>query len=137
MLIDDVIRELRKLNNPLHTVKRLPTKNEVQAVEHALGVVFQPDYRKYLLEASDVEYGHLEPATATESSRYTHIVGMAQAAWELVDLPRHLLPICEDNGDYFCLNTMGEVVYWSHNGTTDEKWPDLATWIKVVWIAGE
>jgi hypothetical protein len=36
MLIDDAIRELRKLNSPLRAAKRLPTENEVQAAEHFL-----------------------------------------------------------------------------------------------------
>ena len=54
-----------------------------------------------------------------------------------MDLPRDLLPICEDNGDYYCMNAVGEVVYWSHDGVSDEKWSDLATWIRKVWIARE
>lgn len=28
----------------------------------------------------------------------------------------------------------GRVSYWSHDGATDESWPDLATWIEEVWI---
>jgi hypothetical protein len=32
-------------------------------------------------------------------------------------------------------HTAGEVVFWSHEGATDERWPDLATWIREVWIA--
>ena len=50
------------------------------------------------------------------------------------ELPRKFLPICEDNGDYFCMNRKGEVVFWSHDGATDEKWKDLATWIEEAWI---
>jgi hypothetical protein len=59
---------------------------------------------------------------------------MAHDAWTQMELPRELLPICEDNGDYYCMNERGEVVYWSHAGSGDERWPDLATWIQQVWI---
>ena len=52
----------------------------------------------------------------------------------LDDVFEELLPICEDNGDYYCLNQAGEVVFWSHNGATAEKWRNLADWIKQVWI---
>ena len=44
--------------------------------------------------------------------------------------------MCEDNGDFYCINRTGEVVYWSHNGATDERWPNLATWISEAWISG-
>jgi hypothetical protein len=54
-------------------------------------------------------------------------------AWE-AGLPRDVLQFCEDNAEYYCLMPSGEVVFWAHNGVTDEQWPDLAAWIKQVWI---
>jgi len=48
-------------------------------------------------------------------------------------VPGDWLPFCQDNADYFCLD--GRIVrYWSHDGETDEQWPDLGTWISEVWI---
>jgi len=29
------------------------------------------------------------------------------------------------------------VVYWDHNGSSDETWPDLAHWINEVWLEEE
>ena len=49
-------------------------------------------------------------------------------------VPKSLVPIAEDNGDYYCMNEAGEFLYWSHDGTTDEKWPSLENWIQEVWI---
>ncbi len=103
-------------------------------VEQQLGVTFHADYRKYLLEASDVVYGTKEPCTVTPDSGHTDLVNVAQTAWDQMGVPRHLLPICEDNGDYYCINEAGQILFWSHNGATDEKWPSLAAWIKQVWI---
>ena len=55
-----------------------------------------------------------------------------RAAWAL-GVPFDFLAICEDNGDYFCLD--GDTVrFWSHDGATSESWPDLATWITEVWL---
>jgi hypothetical protein len=137
MSIDDVINELRSLDQQKVELKRLPTEAEVDATEMALGVSFHPDYRQFLLQASNISYGIIEPATVTETPTHTNIIWVAESAWSLMNVPRDLLPICEDNGDYFCMNAIGEVIYWSHNGSTNEKWPDLATWIKKVWIARE
>jgi hypothetical protein len=134
MNLADVIAKLRDLNEPVPKPLRLPTADEVKAAEDQLGTKFSDDYRHYLLAASDVVYGALEPAIVIPDAGHLGLVAMAETAWDEMELPRELLPFCEDNGDYYCLNEAGEVEYWSHNGTTDEKWPDLATWIKEVWI---
>ena len=132
--MDQIIQELRELNEPVPIPLRLPAPQEVADTESELGVSFHPDYVKYLLEASDVVYGALEPATITDPESHTHLPEITKAAWEDMGVPKELIPICEDNGDYYCMNSTGEVVFWSHNGLTNEKWSNLATWIKEVWI---
>ena len=135
MDLDHVIQELRKLNEPVPKPARLPTAQEVDQVEQALGVRFQPDYRKYLLEASDVVYGALEPATIPSEGSHTELLKIAHEAWNRMGVPREQLPICEDNGDYFCITPEGTVAFWSHDSRqTEEHWPNLASWIKQVWI---
>ena len=136
MEISDVIKELRELNELETKHFRLPKKNEVAEAETRLGVKFSEDYKQYLLEASDVVYGAIEPAVVVPNSGYLNLVEVADSAWNEMEIPRDLLPICEDNGDYYCLNEKGEVVFWSHNGAADEKWDSLADWIKEVWIEG-
>jgi hypothetical protein len=133
MTLEDVIQELRALNEPVPNPLRLPTPEEVAQAEQVLGLKFHPDFRKYLLEASDVVYGTLEPVTITVEDEYTDLHKVARDAWES-GVSRSLLPVCEDNADFYCINERGEIVYWSHDGPTDEKWPDLATWIQEVWI---
>ena len=134
MNLSDVIAELRLLNEPVPEPLRLPTQIEVEAAERRLKMKFPPEYRQYLLEASDVVYGTLEPAVVIQDAGYLELSELAESAWSDMELPRDLLPICEDNGNYYCLNKSGEVCFWSHDGDTDEKWPNLATWIKEVWI---
>ena len=136
MNLPDVIAQLRALNEPVPQPLRLPTEAEVVAAEDQLGVKFPPDYRRYLMAASDVVYGSLEPAIVIPDAGHLSLVDVAETAWDELEVPRELLPFCEDNGDYYCLNQNGEVEYWSHEGATDEKWTDLATWIKEVWIDG-
>ena len=134
MNLSDVIAELRELNQHVPQPLRLPTPLEVDAAEDLLGVKFPADYRRYLLEASDVVYGSIEPGIVIRDAGHLSLVQIAETAWNEMEVPRELLPFCEDNGDYYCLNQAGEVEYWSHDGSTDEKWKDLATWIKEVWI---
>jgi hypothetical protein len=136
MDLSEVISVLRRLSQPVPKPFRLPSEEEVAVAEDVLGVSFHRDYKRFLLEASDVVHGTLEPAMVTPGTGHRDLIQMAKAAWEEDGVPRNLLPFCFDNGNYFCMSEMGEVVYWDHNGSTNEKWSNLAIWIKHVWIEG-
>lgn len=75
----------------------------------------------------------LEPCTVIPGSGHTSLVEVVKSARD-AGVPAELIPICADNGDYYCIDKEGKMIYWSHNGPTDESWPNLATWIKNVWI---
>lgn len=135
MTLDEAIAKLRRLNEPVPKPLRLPTTDEVIALERALDYQLHPDFRRYLLETSDIVFGTLEPVTAIPESGHTYLLRVVEAA-RLLGLPHYLVPICADNADVYGMTPDGEVVYWSHNGATDEKWSDLATWIEDVWING-
>jgi len=137
MNLSEVIVELRELNEPVAKPYRLPTEAEVSAAEKRLNIKFHEDYRQFLLEGSDVVVGTLEPAMVAADCGYLNLVEIAEYAWDEMELPLTLLPICEDNGDYYCLNKKGEVEFWSQDGVTNDKWDNLAIWIKEVWIDGE
>jgi hypothetical protein len=136
MTLDDAIRELRSCNEPVPIPLRLPTVAEVDEAERRLGVKFPSDFRRYLLEASDVVYGTIEPVTITQPHSHTDLFKVANDAWQGYGVPRDLLPICEDNADFYCINPASEVVFWSHNGGLSEKWPSLAHWVRDVWLNG-
>ena len=137
MNMTEAIAALRARNETVPIPPRLPTAAEVDAAETELGVHFHPDYRRFLLEASDIVFGTLEPAQVTHDAGHRSLVDIANDGHDMLDLPKRLLPICEDNGDYYCMRASGkspEVIYWSHDGGSDERWDDLATWIEAVWI---
>jgi hypothetical protein len=137
MNLDDAFRELRARNESVPIPPRLPTATEVDEAEQRLGASFPSDFRRYLIEASDIVYGTIEPVTITLPGSHTDLFSVARDAWDASGVPRDLLPICEDNADFYCMNEAGEIVYWSHNGTSDETWPTLARWIQDVWLGGE
>ncbi len=131
--LDEAIRELRRLDEPVPHPLRRPTEAEVRDAERRCGATFHRDLRQYLMEASDITYGALEPVTI--DGGHTAIDSVVARARDL-GVPDGLVPICEDNGDFYCLTEDGKVAFWSHDGATDEQWPDLATWIREVWIGG-
>jgi hypothetical protein len=115
MNLDQAIAELRRRNEPVPKPTRLPTVAEVDEAERQLGKRFHPEFRRYLLEASDVNYGTKEPVTLSEPGSHTSLHSVLESA-RVTGVPRELVPICEDNGDFYCANDSGEVLFWSHNG---------------------
>lgn len=134
MDLDEVFRALRARHEPVPRPHIPPTAAEVDEAERRLSLAFHPDFRRDLLEASDVNLGVIEPVTLTEPGSNTNLFKIAENAWDRYGVPCDLLPICEFNADFYCMNPAGEVVFWSHNGWSSESWSDLATWIAQVWL---
>ena len=111
---------------------RAPTDEEITSAEAALGIVFHPDYRAFLKSGGDVGNAVFDPAVVLPGSGYCDLLEIARYAWESAGVPRDLVPFIEDTGDYFCISSSGEVFYWSHNGATSERWPNLSSWFHQV-----
>lgn len=136
MTINEAILELRRRNEPVPMPARLPTEDEVNAAEAELGVTFHPDYRQFLLTTGDVNYSVLEPATITVPAAHNDLLRITQQAREQMQLPTDMVPICEDNADYYCITRDGRVILWSHDiqAPSGTEWQDLASWIEQVWM---
>lgn len=93
MTISEVIVELRGLNQPVPEPLRLPTEEEVEAAEERLGIKFTAEYRQYLLEASDVVYGTLEPAVVVpDSGKVTACVKAKGLHTEAIGVSAYMTP---------------------------------------------
>ena len=113
---------------------RPPTDAEIDAAEARLRFPFPRAYREFLKTGGDVGNAVFEPAVVLPGSGHLDLCEIAETAWGLIGVPPNLLPFIEDNGDYFCLTGEGEVVHWSHNGSSDERWPSMETWYHQVCI---
>ena len=133
MTLDQAIRELRARSQQVPILPRAPSAVEVDAMERHLEVQFHPDYRRFLLEASDVVVGTVEPATITNPQSHTYLPDVVESA-RIYGVPNDLLPICEANGDFYCITSQGRIRFWSSDGAVNEQWSSLADWIEQVWI---
>ncbi|MBY6213261.1 SMI1/KNR4 family protein [Microbulbifer agarilyticus] len=131
--MNELIRELLEKDIPVPKKPRLPSEDEVNFMEIELGIKFSEEYREFLLLASNVFVGTLEPANIVFPSCGSYLPKVVEFARHL-GVPSHLFPFCEDNSDFYCFNGLGEVEFWSHNGTTDEKWPTFNQWVQDVWL---
>jgi hypothetical protein len=135
--IQEIMQELRsKANFILKKELQPPNNNNFVQIEDQIKITFPEDCKFFLTKTYDLYYGTLEPFVLTddENSIISYIYAIKDA--RQMGVPEHWLPICEDNGNYYCLLPDGSVHFWDHNGTTDEKWNSLADWINIVWIQG-
>ena len=129
------IAELKSLSIDSLFQPQLPYEKLIDEYEYKIGFKFLEYYKTFLLEASDVCVGMKSPLVITkqDDSQGEEFAEILSEGREL-GIPNEWLPICEINSGYYCILVNGKIRFWSHNGTADETWPDLATWIKEVWI---
>ncbi|WP_317929039.1 SMI1/KNR4 family protein [Halioxenophilus sp. WMMB6] len=129
--MEEVIERLREANESVPVPLELPSFEQLVEVQEALLIHLPDEYREFLLEVSDVIYGHLEPATIADPAAHTYLPDMASKAWE-EGLERHLLPICEYHAGYYVIDPMGEVSTWPDDGS--DSWPNIWQWADSVWL---
>ncbi|WP_413208509.1 SMI1/KNR4 family protein [Rhodospirillum sp. A1_3_36] len=132
--LNSILRELKSVRLNLSTPQYLPSDELIDEYESEIGIVFPEDYRSFLKEASDSMLNGKDALRLTPNRSHPRELSVALMDARQIGLPKDWLPICEDNGNYFCLTPDQKIRFWDHNGSSDESWPDLATWIKDVWI---
>lgn len=132
----NVLDELRSRTEGRANVP-LPDENLLSAYQEKHGLSFPEEYKVFLKEVMNVLYGTKDPLVITMAGNGYGELSEAITTARAVGVPKDWLPICENNGDYYCLLPDGRVRFWSHDGESRDQWPDLATWVQDVWIEGK
>ena len=75
-----------------------------------------------------------------EDGSYLDLIQAVKEARQYRGLPGYLIPfVADQDGDYFCFDLHSEepeyeVVYWSHNGTSKERWKNFLDWVERCWM---
>lgn len=131
--MEDVIELLRERNEPVPVPLELPDEDLLVEIEEQVLISLPDDLRAFLLTVSDVVCGHHEPVTAADPHSHTFLPEMAAVAWSM-GLPRRYLPICEQDGAYYCISQDGTVLFWDES-LSDETWDSIWEWARDIWLA--
>lgn len=131
--MDEIIEELRDKAEATPVPLDLPTEEDLLDVEQQIFLTLPRDYREFLLNASDIVLGSIEPATAADPQSHTYLPDMAADAWD-AGLPRDLIPICQAPGGYYCINQDGLIRRWQHGQIEDQEWESIWDWVCDVWL---
>tara|TARA_R110002095_G_C4195962_1_gene234448 strand:+ start:256 stop:672 length:417 start_codon:yes stop_codon:yes gene_type:complete len=132
--IVEIIEDFKKYAEDIYPNSILPSKNLINDYQKEIKIKFPKDFKVFLLEISNYYNGNIFSLEITKDGNSNReLLTIAQDEWSH-GMPRNWLPFAMDNSDYYCIDESGVVHFWSHDGPVDESWPNLATWIKEVWI---
>lgn len=134
--MEEVIEQLRELNEPVPVPLELPDEETLVEIQEQILIHLPFALREFLLQVSDVVYGRLEPVTAADPQSHTYLPEVASVAWSL-GVPRELVPLCEDQGNYYCVEEDGTVLLWEADSgeiNEDESWESVWHWVRDVWL---
>lgn len=134
--LDLVINELKVVSGGERNSLPLPDDELISQYERNIGVTFLPEYKKVIKDAGNIYYGTIELLSITSDKKFYGELSNAINDAKKLGVPESWLPICEDNGSYYCLDSQGCVRYWTGDGKSEDSWPNLASWVKDVWIDG-
>ena len=136
--INAIIADINNLDEPSSRRLPLPDDALIERYEEIVGIKFSDDYIVLLKNVSNAFVGRISLLTLNNEMGdiYGELYSAVKQARD-AGVPVSWLPICEDNGDYYCIVPDGKVCFWDHNGATNELWPDLATWAREVWLSGK
>ena len=132
--IDAVVDELIRVSCGEIFATPNPDIMMIKEFESRHGVLLSDDHVVLLVRASNIYFGNIDVLTITKGEDGQRELYEALKYIRCQGVSRDWIPVCESNGDYFCVDSDGVVHFWSHNGPTDEKWESLAHWVKQVWI---
>lgn len=131
--MEDVLDALREGCEDVMVPLDLPDEDQLVEVEEQILISIPYEMREFLLLASDVVYGSLEPVTAADPQSHTYLPEVAATAWS-IGMPRELVPLCETRGGYYGVSEEGEVVLWQDGEVTEDTWSSVWLWAREVWL---
>ncbi|MEE4244371.1 MAG: SMI1/KNR4 family protein [Kangiellaceae bacterium] len=131
--MNELVDELRELNEDRFSSMELPTIDDLVIIEEQILIPLPAEFKEFLMNVSDVVYGHLEPVTVSDSNLHTYLPEVASVAWDR-GMPREYIPICQVGNDYYCVEQDGTVLFWRDGTIQEQHWDSVWQWVKEVWL---
>lgn len=137
--LDYAIYQLRKRDEEVPVHAKLPVienlEKMAQELNFDIGTEIPFDYVHYLLTASDVTFGLLEPVQILdEKSKYNYLPELINEM-KAYGISKEGIPLCDDNGDiYYMTKDEKIILYSSETREKIDQWENLADWILNEWI---
>ena len=129
----EIIEQLQELSETVPTPLELATFEQIVVVEEEILMPLPAELKEYLLYASDVIYGSLEPVTASDPYSHTYLADVPAYAWS-IGMSREYVAICQQGNSFYCIDQEGQVMLWSEDELESETWDSFWQWAEHVWL---
>ncbi|QDO82879.1 SMI1/KNR4 family protein [Shewanella psychropiezotolerans] len=129
----EIIEQLQELSETVPTPLELATFEQIVVVEEEILMPLPAELKEYLLYASDVIYGSLEPVTASDPYSHTYLAEVTAYAWS-IGMSREYVAICQQGNSFYCIDQEGQVILWSEDELESETWDSFWQWAEHVWL---
>lgn len=131
--MQELIDELHEVAESVPVALELPDHDQVVDAQEQILMPLPADFREFLMTATDVVYGMLEPVTVADPLSHTYLPEVTATAWSQ-GMPREMIALCEYRQGYYCVAQDGEVLYWSDGGYSEDTWENVWYWVRDVWL---
>ncbi|WP_394129088.1 SMI1/KNR4 family protein [Shewanella maritima] len=131
--MNEIIDHLREVSESVPVPLELPTFEQLVEVEEQILIPLPNDLKEYLLFASDVIYGAIEPVTVTDPYSHTYLPEVTSYAWS-IGMPRELIAICQQGDNFYCIDQEGQIHFWQDGELNEEPWESFWDWVEDIWL---
>lgn len=131
--MDELLDELHEVAEDVPVPLELPEHDQVVVAQEQILMPLPGDFRDFLMTATDVVYGSIEPVTVADPLSHTYLPEVTATAWSL-GMPREMIALCEHRGGYYCVADDGEVLFWDGEDFEEETWENVWYWVRDVWL---
>ncbi len=131
--MQEMIDELHEVAEQVPVPLELPEHDQVVDAQEQILMPLPADFREFLMEATDVIFGSLEPVTVADPSSHTYLPEVTSTAWS-VGMPREMIALCESRDGYYCVAQDGEIKLWRDGDYDAETWENIWYWVRDVWL---
>ncbi|GGP55871.1 cell wall assembly protein [Shewanella algicola] len=131
--MNEIIDQLQELSETVPVPLELPTFEQIVEVEEQILIGLPNDLKEYLLHASDVIYGTVEPVTVADPYSHTYLPEVTCYAWS-IGMPREQIAICQVGDSFYCIDEEGQVQLWEDGDFDEQVWESFWDWVEDVWL---
>ena len=131
--MQELIDELRDMAEDIPVPLELPEHDQLVIAQEQILMPLPFDFIEFLLEATDIVYGSIEPVTIADAHSHTYLPEVTAMAWSL-GMSRELVAVCESRGGYYCIDEGGEIRFWKDDEYEEETWENIWYWLRDVWM---
>ncbi|WP_299011221.1 SMI1/KNR4 family protein [uncultured Shewanella sp.] len=133
--MNEIIEQLQSVSESVPVPLELPTFEQLVEVEEQILIPLPMALKEYLLYASDVIYGYLEPVTVSDPHSHTYLPEVTSYAWS-IGMPREYIAICQQGDSFYCIDQESQVMLWSEGEMQEDSWESFWQWAEEVWLQG-